>query len=198
MKELFGRFFRGSAATDNPAPVDFKALMEHSSDMILQVSQDFQIRYVSPSSKAIVGWTPEEILSQQMSLVNPDDLPQMEASMLRLVGGAAREQASFRVKRKDGDWAWMEGSSSIIRDAQNSGDLVVVLRDVTERKRLDDELGQLAFQDKLTGIANRRKFDEVLDSEWQRCLRSRGQMSLLLLDIDHFKGVNDQYGHQVG
>ncbi|MFZ2100502.1 MAG: sensor domain-containing diguanylate cyclase, partial [Oricola sp.] len=124
--------------------------------------------------------------------------PQIEASMLRLVAGSAREQASFRVKRKDGEWAWMEGSSSIIPDARNSGDLVVVLRDVTERIRLEDELGQLAFQDKLTGIANRRRFDEVLDSEWQRCLRSRGQMSLLLLDIDHFKGVNDQYGHQVG
>ncbi|GEO87016.1 hypothetical protein GCM10007920_13940 [Ciceribacter naphthalenivorans] len=56
----------------------------------------------------------------------------------------------------------------------------------------------MVFQDKLTGIANRRKFDEVLENEWQRCLRNHGHMSLILLDIDHFKGVNDRYGHQVG
>jgi diguanylate cyclase (GGDEF)-like protein len=76
--------------------------------------------------------------------------------------------------------------------------MVVVMRDISERKRMEEELGELAFRDKLTGIANRRKFDEVLENEWQRCLRSHGHMSLLLLDIDHFKGVNDRYGHQVG
>ncbi|WP_193178672.1 GGDEF domain-containing protein [Oricola nitratireducens] len=198
MKKLYRKLFGASAAVENPGPVDFKALTEHSGDLIVQVGQDFKLRYVSPSAKAILGWTPEEMLHQQVNLLNSDDRPRIEASMLRLVAGAPREQISFRVKRKDGDWAWMEGSASIIRDAESSGDMVVVMRDISERKRMEEELGELAFRDKLTGIANRRKFDEVLENEWQRCLRSQGHMSLLLLDIDHFKGVNDRYGHQVG
>jgi diguanylate cyclase (GGDEF)-like protein/PAS domain S-box-containing protein len=198
MKKLYRKLFGASTAAENPGPVDFKALTEHSGDMILQVGRDLKLRYASPSAKAVVGWTPEEMLHQQVNLLNPEDLPRIEASMLRLVAGAPREQISFRVKRKDGGWAWMEGSSSIIRDAGSSGDMVVVMRDISERKRMEEELGELAFRDKLTGIANRRKFDEVLENEWQRCLRSHGHMSLLLLDIDHFKGVNDRYGHQVG
>jgi diguanylate cyclase (GGDEF)-like protein/PAS domain S-box-containing protein len=198
MKKFFRKVFGTLAAPRTTAPVDFKALAEHSSDLILQVGRDMQLRYASPSATAVLGWTPEEMLDHQTSLLNPDDLPHMEASILRLVAGAPREQISFRVKRKDGAWAWMEGSASFIQNAEHSGDLVVVMRDVSERKRLEEELGELAFRDKLTGIANRRKFDEVLENEWKRCLRGRGHMSLLLLDIDHFKGVNDRYGHQVG
>jgi diguanylate cyclase (GGDEF)-like protein/PAS domain S-box-containing protein len=198
MKKFFKKLFGASAAPDTPAPVDFQALTEHSSDVILQVAQGLGLRYVSPSAKHVLGWTPEEMLGHQTGLLHPDDMPQMQASLLRLAAGAARDQISFRVKRKDGAWTWMEGSASIIQGSENPGDMVVVMRDVSERKRLEDELGELAFRDQLTGIANRRKFDEVLENEWQRCLRSRGHMSLLLLDIDHFKGVNDRYGHQVG
>ena len=198
MKKLFKRLFTASETKDTLAPVDFKALAEFSGDVILQVKSDLELRYVSPSAKAVLGWTPEEMLSLHTDLLNPDDMPQIQASMLQLVAGSSSEKLSFRVRRKDGNWAWMEGTANLLEGVEHPGDMVVVMRDVSERKRLEDELGQLAFRDELTGIANRRKFDEVLETEWQRCLRSRGHMSLLLLDIDHFKGVNDRYGHQVG
>ena len=199
MKNFLKKLFGASAAIETAAPVDYKALAEHSGDLIMQVSQDFKLRYVSPSVETILGWTPEEMLRNQENLLHPDDMPPLGASMLRLAAGEARrEQMTYRVKHRNGDWIWMEGSGSILRDAESFGDLVVVARDVSERKRLEEELGELAFRDELTGIANRRKFDEVLEEEWHRCLRGHGHMSLLLLDIDHFKGVNDRYGHQVG
>jgi diguanylate cyclase (GGDEF)-like protein len=66
------------------------------------------------------------------------------------------------------------------------------------RKNLEAQLSALALTDGLTGLWNRRAFDETLKREWERTLREGAQLSLLLLDIDHFKEFNDQYGHQVG
>jgi len=198
MRKLFRKLFGASTAKNTQRSIDFKALTEHSSDIVLLAGPDMALHYVSPSVEAVIGWTPEEMLTHQESLLNPDDLPQIEASMSRLASGTTRDRISFRVRHKEGHWVWMEGSAGTIQNSESPGDLVIVMRDVSDRKRLEEELGQLAFQDKLTGIANRRKFDEILDKEWQRCLRNQGHLSLLLLDIDHFKSVNDRYGHQVG
>jgi diguanylate cyclase (GGDEF)-like protein len=74
------------------------------------------------------------------------------------------------------------------------------MRDITERKLLDleEKLSELALTDGLTGLANRRAFDEALNMEWKRTFRVGSQISLLLLDIDRFKQFNDNYGHQLG
>ena len=73
-----------------------------------------------------------------------------------------------------------------------------MLRDITTRKQLEEELAKLALQDALTGLANRRSFDQALEREWDRTVREEGQMALLLIDIDQFKLFNDEYGHQAG
>jgi diguanylate cyclase (GGDEF)-like protein len=78
------------------------------------------------------------------------------------------------------------------------GGLMLRLRDVTERRRLERALEELATTDPLTGVANRRRFDETLRAEAERCLRAGNPLTLMLLDIDHFKSVNDTYGHPVG
>jgi diguanylate cyclase (GGDEF)-like protein len=65
-------------------------------------------------------------------------------------------------------------------------------------KRQSDLLRQMARVDALTGLANRRHFDETLNSEWRRCTRSGTPLSLMLIDLDHFKLFNDHYGHQAG
>ncbi|SMF82749.1 response regulator receiver modulated diguanylate cyclase [Azospirillum oryzae] len=65
-------------------------------------------------------------------------------------------------------------------------------------KRQTDLLRSLSFLDGLTGIANRRRFDDTMAREWRRCARSHLPLSLIILDVDHFKAYNDQYGHQAG
>jgi diguanylate cyclase (GGDEF)-like protein len=76
--------------------------------------------------------------------------------------------------------------------------VVVYLRDVTDRKLLQDQLAQMAFVDGLTGIQNRRAFDLALEKEWKRAARSGRPLSVILLDVDHFKIYNDTYGHLTG
>ncbi len=72
------------------------------------------------------------------------------------------------------------------------------VRNHLELKRARDYLAKIAFVDALTAIPNRRRFDEAIHTEWQRAMRTGAQMSLLLMDIDHFKLFNDHYGHQAG
>lgn len=82
-----------------------------------------------------------------------------------------------------------------------SGKLIAVvetLRDITAQKVAQDELKRLATRDGLTGVANRRCFDETLAAEWQRCMRDVKPLSLVLLDVDHFKRYNDAFGHLGG
>lgn len=76
--------------------------------------------------------------------------------------------------------------------------VVETLRDMTEQKQAQTALERLASSDGLTGIANRRSFDEKLDHEWLRARRDKTSLALLMLDVDHFKRFNDRYGHQAG
>jgi diguanylate cyclase (GGDEF)-like protein len=75
---------------------------------------------------------------------------------------------------------------------------VLSMRDITGRKVLEEKLSALAMTDALTGLWNRRAFDQALRREWKRAVRDESQLSLLLLDLDHFKLLNDQYGHPLG
>lgn len=75
---------------------------------------------------------------------------------------------------------------------------VISHQNITERKLAEEEVLNLAKIDGLTGIPNRRTFDEFLHEEWRRCMRLKKPISLAIIDIDHFKLLNDSYGHQKG
>ena len=82
-----------------------------------------------------------------------------------------------------------------------AGHLVAVvetLRDMTVQKEAQIQLEQLAAKDALTGLANRRAFDERLEAEWRRCQRGGQLLSIIMVDVDHFKTYNDTYGHPQG
>jgi diguanylate cyclase (GGDEF)-like protein/PAS domain S-box-containing protein len=181
---------------------DFQLLAEHSADVICRVGLDMTLKYVSPSSLTVLGWTPEEMMAMEpFALVVAEDLPKLAASAARhLTPGVEADLVVNRMRKKDGTIAWMEVSARVVRDPVTAEpkETIIVMRDITERKRLEEKLSAQALTDGLTGLANRRAFDGDLDREWKRTLRDGTQISLLLLDIDHFKQFNDRYGHQVG
>jgi diguanylate cyclase (GGDEF)-like protein/PAS domain S-box-containing protein len=181
---------------------EYRYLAENTPDILCRVSLGLVMTYVSPSSLNVLGWKPEEMVGMRPEdNVFPEDLTLLHEHAERMRQRSEPDAPSVvRVRKKDGTYIWMEVNTRLAHDAETgqATEFILVMRDISARKLLEDKLSAMAMTDGLTGLANRRAFDEALDREWKRTLREGTQMSLLLLDIDYFKGFNDFYGHQVG
>lgn len=101
---------------------------------------------------------------------------------------------------KDGSIRWILDQAKVMqRDALGKAvRMCGTHTDITERKLLEEEFKRQAHVDYLTGVCNRRYFMECAENELQRSMRYGSALSLLMLDIDHFKVINDRYGHKIG
>lgn len=180
--------------------VDYKALTECSSDVVMQVSPDNELVYVSPAVMDVLGWSQSEMLDRHQDLLFEGDRERILENAAALQSGLRQSSLStFRVYKKDGTLLWVEGAAHKIVNAQGQPNgLVLSMRDISIRMRLREELEALARTDGLTGLANRRSFDEALAREWAIARREKTHLSLVMIDIDNFKEVNDSCGHLAG
>ncbi|WP_353073107.1 bifunctional diguanylate cyclase/phosphodiesterase [Tunturiibacter gelidoferens] len=186
----------------------FRLLAEASNDVIVLSDLSGTRRYVSPAVTTVLGWGPEELIGNtHLQIVHPDDVDAVEALMSVCREGEPVETLSYRCARKDGSYVWMEASMRLYHDETTWEPIgfVNVVRDVSGRKAAEEELNRtfrlvenLAMADGLTGVANRRRFEEKMDEEWRRAMRDRSLLSVLMIDVDHFKPYNDLYGHVLG
>ena len=187
---------------DVAGEIDYRMLAENSGDVIILVGRDRRAQYVSPSSLQLFGWHPKEMIGRGPDKFFPrEDLPRLQALRTLLVAGQIQgAPLPVRIIRKDGSFVWAEANARAVRNPSTGAltHFVLIMRDISERKLVEDRLSAMAMTDSLTSLANRRAFDEELPRAWQRTLSNAGEMSLLLIDIDYFKGFNDLYGHQVG
>jgi diguanylate cyclase (GGDEF)-like protein/PAS domain S-box-containing protein len=175
---------------------DFRFLAEHSLDVLCRADLERKFVYVSPSCVHVLGWDAAEMVGRAaIEFIYEEDRVLLAGAV-----GKERHTVVFRMKKKDGSLAWMENTAQLVRDDETKEPIewIVTMRDISERKALEEQLRELATVDGLTGLTNRRAFDEALNREWSRTLWEGGDLSLLLLDIDHFKRFNDRFGHQVG
>jgi diguanylate cyclase (GGDEF)-like protein/PAS domain S-box-containing protein len=182
----------------------FRLLAENSSDVIVRLSGDMRRLYVSPASRDVLGYEPEELLGGRTDdIVHPDDRHLWQAVFADPARDPTKDlRTTYRVLRKDGSTIWVEVSR---RHLAHGDGFVLATRDVTSRKRAEEQLARandrlqhMANEDGLTGLANRRHFDEMLESEYRRASRSGTALSLLMIDVDCFKAYNDRYGHPAG
>lgn len=179
---------------------NFRVVAEGSSDMVTRIGLDEQISYVSPSSVRIVGWRPDQLVgTPALAGVNPQDLPRVQEVVAALKRGEIEEtRVAYRTRHRERSEIWVESTLRVTRNGGEVDGVVAITRDVTQQKTLEGKLETLATVDGLTGLANRRRFDERLLEEWGRAYRERTSLSLLMVDLDHFKAYNDQYGHPAG
>jgi diguanylate cyclase (GGDEF)-like protein/PAS domain S-box-containing protein len=200
VRQLHGR--QRLAAELEAKEADFRLLAEESSDMVTRIGIDGRIQYVSPSSVRVVGWRPQQLLGQPaLAGVNAEDLPRVEAMVAALKRGEGEDaRIVYRTRHREKAEIWVESTMRVTKKygTDEITGVVAVSRDMTEHKDLERKLASLATLDGLTGIANRRHFDERLENEWKRARRDGTELSLLLIDVDHFKKYNDRYGHPGG
>lgn len=177
-------------------------LAEYSTDMIAQVSKDGIYTYVSPSAAELFSRPIDLVLGKSIyEFVYPEDRPLLyEASQPMLNGETETMKVILRAIKGDGALCWVEVCSRFIGDPSQGAarDSAVFIRNIDERKMLEDKLREQAMVDGLTGLSNRRMFDERISTTWNDAIRQQTEISLLLLDIDHFKLFNDRFGHQTG
>lgn len=116
----------------------------------------------------------------------------------RVLGGG-RDTLEFKLISSKGKERWAELHAAPLHDkAGNVESIIAITRDVTERRTLIGRLEQQAQRDHLTNLLNRRHFFHLANTELSRIRRHGGTLSLLMFDVDRFKGINDQHGHQAG
>jgi len=182
----------------------FRLIAENTSDGITIFDKHGRIQYVSPSVIRQLGYSEQEELARTgvevFSILHPDDRDAVFARLDEAIKGKHKSLTYFyRVKHQDGHYFWREDNVSLIFDGDQAyGGAYVISRDITERKRLEEQVRQLAFFDPLTKLPNRRMLGDRLSQTMALSKRSGRYAAVMVLDLDNFKPLNDQHGHLVG
>jgi diguanylate cyclase (GGDEF)-like protein/PAS domain S-box-containing protein len=175
---------------------DRQKIFDVSLDMLSVIGFDGFFKELNPAWARTLGWSIEELKEKSwLDLVIPEDQKSSIAMAKRLFQGKSVIGFENRCSCKNGSYKWLSWSSyPDIKQQQ----FFSAVRDSTDRKRMEEELLQLATTDPLTGASNRRHFIEQATKELKRSCRYGSLMAVIMLDIDHFKRINDTYGHNIG
>jgi diguanylate cyclase (GGDEF)-like protein/PAS domain S-box-containing protein len=174
------------------------ALVRNAGDVIAVIDIDSTISYASPSAIDVLAATPEDLLGTYLTaLIHRDDV-ELFTHLLGAVTAGTQVPLNLRVRRRDGRDIYVEGQiHNSVGDPTVDG-LIVTLRDVSERRELEERLNHQALHDSLTGLANRRLFADRLGHALERRGERMEPQAVLFIDLDDFKTVNDSLGHEVG
>ncbi|WP_200257110.1 sensor domain-containing diguanylate cyclase [Halorhodospira neutriphila] len=172
-----------------------------SSHAVFITDAEGAIQRVNPAFTQLTGYTDEEAIGH-----HPGELLHSGYqgwAFYQAMFEQLKEQGAWEGEiwdqRKDGAIIPLYMSVSVVRDQQGAIEhYVAVCHDISRQKQLEAELERQAFYDRLTEVSNRRHFESLLEQESQRAHRYGHALSLVFLDVDHFKALNDTYGHEIG
>ncbi|MGA2216532.1 MAG: diguanylate cyclase [Terracidiphilus sp.] len=180
----------------------------NSRDVIILADFEGRHKYVSPAVQQMGGWKPEEVAAfGSLDLVHPDDVSRVKTALAKLRLGTDSGMCECRCRKSDEEYIWVECSLKVYRDPVTDArtGILNLVRDISERKQTEQRLQEayaaveaLSVTDALTGLSNRRQFDQSLSNEWRRNARDQKPISLLMVDVDLFKLYNDTNGHLRG
>lgn len=178
----------------------FRIIAENVHDVIVLLNAEKEYVYVSPSSKTIYDFEPEELVNQpHLYNVHPDEIEMAEEKLTESVhtGGICKMQV--RLKHHSKGWIWSEVHGTPIYDDQkNFLYMVMIVRDISFQKEYEEQLEYFAYHDALSGLPNRRFFTNRVSKSLEGLKESGDPFAVMILDVDHFKEINDQYGHEIG
>ncbi|WP_417548799.1 diguanylate cyclase [Methylophaga sp.] len=167
-----------------------------------------QFTYIGPQIEALLGWEPTSWKSVEdwAARMHEDEREWVVNYCVSQSKSGIDHEADYRALTKDGNYVWIRDVVHVVRKENGEVDsLIGFMFDISERKKteqelikLQKELEELSFKDGLTGVANRRMFDSVIETEWLKARQNKQPLSLIIIDIDFFKEYNDFYGHLQG
>ncbi len=182
----------------------YKLLAEHSRDVIARMRPNGTFSYVSPASSEVLGFDPEVLTGRKAPAgrVHPEEQAIVADAISRVVVGGPPKTLSYRFLHGNGTWRWLETTWSCVPTGPEADpveyELFATTRDVSDRYAAQLQLEQLALRDGLTGLANRALLSDRLTTAIERLERRDGVVAVYLIDLDHFKAINDTFGHAGG
>ncbi|KKC29864.1 GGDEF domain-containing response regulator [Caldanaerobacter subterraneus] len=179
-------------------------IMEYAGDAIIMIDDNGKVTFWNPAAERILGYSKEEIIGKDLHMFMIQDMRLYEAyreafKKFRLTGkgSVVGKTVEMKTRHKNGHEIDVELSLSAVR-IKDSWHAIGIIRDISERKRFEELLYRQSITDPLTNIYNRRFFMQMLEQEIERVKRNKKLFSLIMFDLDHFKNVNDRFGHAAG
>ena len=179
----------------------YQLITESSTDLITKHRPEGTITFVSPAARSVLGFEPSALVGHSLlELVHPEDYEVVRVAL----GVAAQDNAPptvvYRARHIDQHYVWFETTLRLMKDAagEEASEILCISRDVSERKRMDDRLHDLARTDHLTNIPNRVLLAERFAVGLARARREGSHLAMLMVDVDRFKNINDSLGHSTG
>ena len=186
----------------------YKTLLESTKAIPWRIDwKTMTFSYIGPQIESLLGWKQDSWVgvNDWVERMHPDDRAYVVEFCVSQSRAGVDHEADYRALTRNGEYVWIRDVVHVVRKDGEVEALVGFMFDISERKkteehllRLQKQLEEYSFQDGLTGIANRRMFDTVLEREWSSAKRSGAPLSVIVLDIDYFKQYNDHYGHIKG
>ncbi|MEO7746117.1 MAG: EAL domain-containing protein [Actinomycetota bacterium] len=179
----------------------FRALIQNASDVIIVVDAEGSVTYATPSLERALGHPVADVVGTALSaLLHADDRADLRDALAHagLHPERDRPQSDWRLRDGDGDHVSFEVVfSNLLADASVAG-VVLTMRDVSDRRALEQQLKHQAYHDSLTGLPNRVLFQDRAEQALRRAERTGALLAMVMLDLDDFKVVNDTRGHGAG
>ena len=166
-----------------------------------------KFEYIGPQIEELLGWSQDSWATAQewIDRIHEEYREEITTYCITQSESGIDHEADYPALTKDGGYIWIRDVVHVVRENGVTKKLIGFMFDISERKRLENELLEankrlkaFSYQDGLTGLANRRLYDQTLETEWPRAMRNKQPISMILIDIDFFKEFNDLYGHLEG
>ncbi len=196
--------FRSASQSSTQQARRLRMIVDGMDEGLMLLGQDGRIQYANPASERCLGYSDTELAGRPLSALLAEPaandyaayFDHRHAGLDEALQERCRGTREVVLHQADGSLRAMDLSLSPMASGEQL--YVALLHDITHHKQSETALQRAAMADPLTGIANRRQFDACLEREWQRALRNAKPLSLLVLDVDHFKLYNDLLGHAAG
>jgi diguanylate cyclase (GGDEF)-like protein/PAS domain S-box-containing protein len=178
----------------------FQTLVQNASDVILIAKSDATIVYQSTTAMRTFGYASGSLEGKRFtSLVHPSDIQHVLAEFTSVtIRPRASTTTDLRMRDSEGMWRYVEVTITNLMNEPTVEGIVINIRDVSDRKGLEEELKHQAFHDGLCGLANRALFANRLEHALRRAAQSQSSLAVVFLDLDDFKMINDSLGHAAG